>query len=200
MAAVATTIGLPRILPTLGRSAPRRAQRRHTLMCLKLGAIAAAAATAHITEANAASGVPCDFCGVWIPLPSCRLAPSAPSPYTAPIAKTILATQPIGTDNNSPGFTEDGLAIIDAAPVVAGIEAAAAPPYKEQLWKSAALDVCIEGASNMHDNILSSIPAGNCPQQHIENIAFGAVDTWQLVRMSLTRPQESAEPNEAGNI
>ena len=141
-------------------------------MCLKLGALATAAASAHITDANAASGVLCNFCGVWTPLPSCWLAPSEPSQYPAPIAKTILATPPIGTDINSPGFTEDGWAPIDAAPVVAGSDAATAPPCTEQLWKTAALDVCIEGTNNMHDNILSSIPAGNCPQQHMRKYCF----------------------------
>ena len=154
MSAVAATIGLPHILPTLGRSALRRAQRRFTLLCLEAGAVAAAAATEKKTAVTEASGVFCNLCGVWTPLPYSKPVPSEPSLSTAPTARKKFAPAKHGTDLiNSPGLSEDGWAPIIAEPVDADyVVAAAAPTPPEQLW-SPTRGIGSEGANFMHASI-----------------------------------------------
>ena len=170
MTGVAATHGLPDILPTLGRTALRRAQRRFSLLCLKAGAVAAAAATAK-TTVTAASGVFCNLCGVWTPLPYSQLVPSEPSSYTAPSARKTFAPTLADLVINSPKVSEDGWAPINANPIDAGNTAAAAPIPPERLWN---LDVNIgsEGANIMHASIFSDLPVGSSPQKRMKRYCF----------------------------
>ena len=173
VSAVAASGGLPNMKPKLGRTATRRAQRSYALMCWKLGAVAAAAATPNMEHAAEASGVYCDLCGIWTPLPLSNLAPSEPRLAATPFSLNALAPEfvPGGTRTdhiNSPGLSDSGWAPTLADPVEAN--AALDQPTPEKLLKTFA-EKTSEG-NNLHDCISSGAPAGSSLQKHMKKYIF----------------------------